>query len=397
MKTLERECFLPTSLAGTVHGRTYHVMRVYITERCEEPLRSKAILLLAFVFLLPALIQPLPLAHADQQEWSKYSKNPILTPTPGSWDQDFTIAPRVLYDGKMFRMWYLGGHSGSTAIGYATSLDGVSWTKYPTPVLTHGPPGSFDSSQLGLGSVLQKNESFFLMWYGGSNHVSFLNGAIGLATSQDGINWVKYDGNPVLRSTPIDQLVLASPFVVRLNNTYNMWYTGKSQADPSQTTRILYAISYDGIKWTKWPHPVFSPSTVPDTWDSGAVYSASAFYDGKNFGLWYTALNESYQSPRIGFATSPDGATWTRSGLLLDVGEPGSWDSGGVEQPCMLIGYGYTLYYDGFSSVGGSIGIAWAPQGFSIPEFPTLPAGLFLGVMVCTAICFVHKRPRLKR
>jgi len=368
----------------------------YIEEWCEGPLKSKVILLLTFVFLFPALTQPFPLAQADQVQWAKYSGNPVLAPTPGSWDQDFTIAPRVLYDGKMFRMWYVGGHSGSTAIGYATSLDGTSWTKYPSPVLTHGPPGSFDSTQLGLGSVVQKNESFFIMWYQGSNHVSFTNGAIGVATSQDGINWVKYDGNPVLRSTTVDQLVLASPYVIRLNNTYNMWYTGKSQSDPSQTTRILFAISYDGINWIKWPHPVFSPSTDPDMWDSGAVYSASVFYDGKNFGLWYSGLNQTYLNPRIGFATSPDGATWTRSNLLLDVGKPGSWDSAGVEQPCVLIGYGYTLYYDGFSSVGGSIGIARAPQDFNIPEFPNLPVGVLMGTMVCTAICLLRRKARLE-
>jgi len=357
-------------------------------------LKSKAIVLLTFAFLFPLLMQPPPLVRADQ-EWVKYTGNPILGPTPGSWDQDFTIAPRVIFDGKMFRMWYVGGHSGVTAIGYATSLDGISWTKYPNPVLTHGLPGSFDSAQLGLGSVLQMNASFFLMWYQGSNHISFMNGAVGLATSQDGITWVKYEGNPVLRSTAIDRLVVANPFVVRLNNTFNMWYTGKSESDPSQTTRILYATSFDGINWMKWPHAVFSPSADPEMWDSGAVYSASVFYDGANFGLWYSGLNRSYVNPRIGFASAPDGATWTRSSsLLLGLGGPESWDSAGVEQPCVVIGYGYMLYYDGFSSVGGSIGLARAPQGFSVPEFPAVPVGFLLIMMVSAAICLLHrKRP----
>jgi len=356
-------------------------------------LRAKGIVLLAFTILLPILMRPTPLVYADQ--WVKYAGNPIVRPTPGAWDQDYTITPRVLFDGKMFRMWYVGGHSGVTAIGYATSLDGISWTKYPEPVLTHGPPGSFDSAHLGLGSVVQINATFFLMWYQGSNHISFMNGAIGLATSYDGITWTKYQGNPVLRPTAIDQLVLASPFVIRLNDTFNMWYTGKSEADPTQTTRILYATSYDGINWIKWPHPVFSPSANPESWDSGAVYTASVFYDGTNFGLWYSGLNLSYVNPRIGFASAPDGATWTRSSTspLLDLGDPGSWDSAGVEQPCVIIGYGYMLYYDGFSSVGSSIGLARAPQGFSIPEFPVLPAALLLVMtIVCATICLLHRK-----
>ena len=334
------------------------------------------------------------LVYADQGQWAKYEGNPVLSPTPNSWDSDSTTAPRVLYDGKMFRMWYVGSHSGLTAIGYATSLDGISWTKYPDPVLVHGPPGSFDSSQLGLGSVVQMNATFFLMWYEGSNHISYLNGAVGLATSQNGINWTKYQGNPVLKSTSIDQKVIANPYVLRLKNTFNMWYTGKSASDPSQLTRILYATSFDGINWVKWPSPVLSPSVDPNMWDSGAVYSASVVYDGTNFGIWYSGLNQSYVNPRIGFAMAPDGATWTRptSNLLLDLGSPGSWDSAGVEQPCVVIGYGYMLYYDGFSAVGASIGLARAPQGFSIPEFSIPTESLLIGMMVCAAICLLHRK-----
>jgi predicted GH43/DUF377 family glycosyl hydrolase len=357
-------------------------------------MKSRDIVLLTLILLFPLWIGQPPLAHADQNQWVKYTGNPILAPTPGSWDQDSTTTPRVLFDGKMFRMWYVGAHSGVTAIGYATSLDGVSWTKYPEPVLTHGPPGSFDSAHLGLGSVVQMNDTLFLMWYQGGNHISFMNGAIGLATSYDGITWTKYQGNPVLRPTSIDQLILASPFVIRLNDTFNMWYTGKSEADSGSITRILYATSFDGINWMKWPHPVFSPSTNPEMWDSGAVYAASVIYDGTNFGLWYSGLNRSYLSPRIGFASAPDGATWTRrsTGLLLDLGGSGSWDSVGVEQPCVVIGYGYMLYYDGFSSVGTSIGLARAPQGFSIPEFPVPHAELLLLILIYAATCVLRRR-----
>jgi len=80
---------------------------------------------------------------------------------------------------------------------------------------------------------------------------------------------------------------------------------------------------------------------------------------------------------------------------LLDLGAPGTWDSAGVEQPCAVIGNGYLLYYDGFSSVGGSIGLARAPQGFNIPEFPVLPAGLLLVMTVCAAICLLHGKRRM--
>jgi predicted GH43/DUF377 family glycosyl hydrolase len=292
-------------------------------------------------------------------------------------------------------MWYVGGKAGVTAIGYAASIDGISWTKYATPVLTQGPSDAWDSSQVGLGSVLQINATFFLMWYQGSNLVSYTNGAVGLATSPNGINWTKYYGNPVLRPTSVDQNDLASPYVIRLNDTFNMWYTGKSAADSSQITKILYASSFDGINWFKWPQAVLSPSATK-SWDSGSVYSPSVIYDGTNFGIWYTAVNQTYLNPRIGFATGPDGATWTRSPTnpILDLGSPGTWDSSGVEQPSAVIGYGFMLYYDGFSNAGGEIGLARAPQGFSIPEFSQPSVILLLGITTCTAISFIIGKKR---
>ena len=35
-------------------------------------------------------------------------------------------------------------------------------------------------------------------------------------------------------------------------------------------------------------------------------------------------------------AESSDGETWTKSGLVLDVGEENSWDVGGVGSPSMI-------------------------------------------------------------
>jgi hypothetical protein len=103
----------------------------------------------------------------DGGQWAKYSGNPVLNPTPSGWDSDFVTTPRVLYIGGIFRMWYVGGHSGITGIGYANSTDAVTWKKYPTPVLSPGQAGAWDSAQVRLGSVVW-NGTRFLMWYSGS-------------------------------------------------------------------------------------------------------------------------------------------------------------------------------------------------------------------------------------
>jgi predicted GH43/DUF377 family glycosyl hydrolase len=296
-------------------------------------------------------------------------------------------------------MWYQGGFSGSTNIGYASSIDGISWVKYKDPVLSPGNPGDWDSSLVALGSVLW-NGTMFLMWYGGSNPTTYLSGAIGLAMSTNGTNWVKYSGNPVLTPSPTgyDSKYVAGPYVIMLNPTYSMWYTGRnvSGQTPGPSNKIMYATSVDGINWIKWPNPVLSPASDPNAWDSSGVYSPSVIYDGKNFGLWYSGLNQSFVVPRIGFASSPDGATWTRSSSnpILVPGPPGSWDAAGVEQASPVSANGnYLLYYDGLSnSAGGKIGLAFGPHGFAIAEFPTSTFGLLIGLVACAAIFLLHRR-----
>jgi len=350
-------------------------------------------LLVSVILLLPSA------GYATGGQWVKYSGNPVLAPTPGSWDNDYVVSPRVLLNGTVYRLWYNGGSAGVAAIGYANSTDGLTWTKYPSPVLSPGGLGAWDSGGVSLGSVIW-NGTAFLMWYGGSN-TTVSGGAVGLATSNDGISWTKYAGNPVLKRSTfgLDQSYMASPYVIKLNTEYWMWYTGRNTTypQPNSVARILAATSYDGISWTKDPSPAITPSSNSTAWDSGSVYSASVIFDGTNFGLWYTGTNQTYMLPQIGFASSPGGGNWTRSALnpILSPGAPGSWDSAGVEQPSVIVAAnGFMLYYDGFSqSTGGRIGLAMGPHGFVIPEFSSLD--LLFGVLISTTVCFATiKRQR---
>jgi len=358
-------------------------------------LTSKTASTLLLIILIPAL-SLFPFVYATSGQWVKYAGNPVLLPTIGSWDGDYVTTPRVLYDGTTYRMWYQGGFSGVSRIGYATSTNGIDWVKHGS-VLSPGPSGSWDNSSVALGSVTW-NGTAYLMWYAGSNGTTYPGGAVGFAVSKDGLNWVKYSGNPILIPSGLgnDQRYIATPYVIRLNLTYNMWYSGKSAAAPN-INKILYATSFDGIKWTKWPSPVLAPASDPTAWDSNGVYSPCVIWTGQVFGLWYSGMNQTALVPRIGFATSPDGATWTRSSNnpILIPGPPGSWDSAGVEQPSVVQvgGSNYMMYYDGYSNVQGQrIGLALNPQGFSVAEFPAPAFDLFLGLIACAAICLVYYR-----
>jgi predicted GH43/DUF377 family glycosyl hydrolase len=355
-------------------------------------------LLVFTVSLLLLAIASFPSTSAVATPWVKYAGNPVLVPTEGGWDSDYVTTPRVIFEGNTYRMWYQGSHSGANHIGYATSLNGYTWLKHGI-VLSAGNPGDWDSSSIGLGSVLW-NGTDYLMWYTGSNGITYPGGSVGFAVSTDGINWVKYAGNPVLTPSGNDQNYIATPYVISLKLTYNMWYSGKGGSSPN-VNKILYATSFDGIHWSKWPSPVLTPSTDPMAWDSAGVYSPAVIWNGQIFGLWYSGINQTGLVPRIGFSTSPDGGSWTRSANnpILTPGPPDSWDSSGVEQPSVVqAGGNYMMFYDGYSSLQGQrIGLALAPQGFAIAEFHAPTAELFLGLMTCSTLYMLFYRRRRTR
>ena len=78
-----------------------------------------------------------------QTSWEKYSDNPVLSGgSPGEWDESGVIATGTLFDGTTYHMWYSALDS-LTGIGYATSTEGINWTKYvANPVLEPGPEGA---------------------------------------------------------------------------------------------------------------------------------------------------------------------------------------------------------------------------------------------------------------
>lgn len=94
------------------------------------------------------------------------------------------------------------------SIGYATSADGIHWKVYDNPattnapyhfsdpVLKHGSPGEWDATSA-LSPSIMKTKCGYEMWYAGENLTAGQQ-HIGYAFSPDGINWTKYEQNPVL-------------------------------------------------------------------------------------------------------------------------------------------------------------------------------------------------------
>jgi hypothetical protein len=104
---------------------------------------------ITFLFIGPFLLMMFIAQISAQTHWTKYIANPVLEPGPsGSWDDAWIGWPFVIYDGTQFIMYYTGFFEVSyevAQVGRATSKDGINWTKYEgNPVLTVGLEGEWE-------------------------------------------------------------------------------------------------------------------------------------------------------------------------------------------------------------------------------------------------------------
>ncbi len=170
-------------------------------------------------------------------------------------------------------------------IGHATSADGLSWEKDPgNPVVGLGPPGAWNSRSLSKPAV-EYDGSTFHMWFVGGDEVQ---AAAGYATSVDGSTWTEYAGNLVLEPDgpgSWESPALAPHSVVFDGSTYRMWYYAGPSVDEFQ---IGFAQSSDGVSWTKHPEPVITPGR-PGSWDSFSPHEPAVLFDGARYHMWYTA------------------------------------------------------------------------------------------------------------
>jgi predicted GH43/DUF377 family glycosyl hydrolase len=157
-------------------------------------------------------------APAPNGPWTR-EEDPVLeTGAAGSWDSNFIFPDSAVQDGDTTVLYYSSGLS----IGRATSEDGMVWTKDADPVFEAAPAGSWDSA-IAWGSSVRLTDSGWEMFYYGDKTTSGGPGInIGYATSEDGIQWERYDGNPVI-DLPDSQAFFPS-FMIDADGSYRVYY-----------------------------------------------------------------------------------------------------------------------------------------------------------------------------
>jgi predicted GH43/DUF377 family glycosyl hydrolase len=218
------------------------------------------------------------------------------------------------------------------------------WTKdLRNPILSGGAPGTWDRAVLTPWVIFNADSGRYEMWYTGGW------GYIGFAVSGDGITWTR-DLNPVLTSdsTAWDSNFVAAACVLRESGQYKMWYTGAKDDFPGPglgALRIGYATSPDGRSWTKHPgNPVVGPSVAG--WDSGGAGYCSVIPVQGGYMMFYEGFDLSGDG--IGRAFSTDGITWQKDVLnnpVLTKGAPGAWDGNTFLPRVLAIEGKYYMWY----------------------------------------------------
>ena len=245
------------------------------------------------------------------------------------WEEDVN-RPTIVRRGEKLMMWYSAqtaagfnqgkwtdnyidaslADSGTSVIAFAQSDDGEQWERMDQPVLV--PDQLWEKHSLMNPSVIWDEErGRFLMWYCGGGW--FEPDCIGFAISEDGIHWTKCAQNPVFTAEP-DNLWererVAGCSVMYDSGWYYLFYIGYEDLFK---TRICAARSRNGINgWQRHPENPIISAGMPGGWDCESTYKPHLIWEEEK-GRWLMYFNaRTGTTERIGLAIHPGKNLWPR-------------------------------------------------------------------------------------
>lgn len=240
-----------------------------------------------------------------------YVYNPIFRGTDSdTWDQHIRERGYILIDNSIYKMWYSGysgGDNDPKSLGYATSIDGINWTRYPqNPIFTE----KWTEDMF----VVKKNDKYY-MYAEGENYKDskVTNDIAHLLISGDGINWVE-KGDLVIFNTKGDKIPgpYGTPSILIENGKWYLFY------ERNDVAIWLATSSGDPRIWTNVvDEPVLKPG--PNVYDSGAVAANQVLkYKGKYYMYYHGSSNPDWDKPDAvalwtsNVAMSTDMIHWTK-------------------------------------------------------------------------------------
>ncbi len=207
--------------------------------------------------------------------------------------------------------------------------------------------------------------------------LSLLLGSI--ASAQ--VHWTRYSDDPVLSMSPTMWESVGQPAGCVTPSGFEMYYAVAGLLHPGDMGplrgRIHRATSVDGRSWTPDTTNPQLDVGAPGAWDDEWVDTPEILWDGSELELYYFGESEymvANGSP-LGLATSPDGTSWTRRGIVLEPGAPTDFDAGWVESPALHFDAAtgrYLMWYTGVKGYS-QIGLAVSDDGITWEKDPANP------------------------
>jgi len=174
----------------------------------------------------------------------------ILTHSDKGWDSRFASFPSVVKVGDKWYMVFEGAGDSPGDIGLATSDDGISFSKHPTPILIHAqrqpkdPKLSlgWERNNIGTPSIYYEDKQFYVFYHG---YGVVAGGGpddcqVGIATGADLLKLKRVGNGPILRTTKSnwDSGTIGKRSVMKQGNLYYMIFEGSTDQP------------YDKAKWS---------------------------------------------------------------------------------------------------------------------------------------------------
>lgn len=183
--------------------------------------------------------------------------------------------------------------------------------------------------------------------------------------------WKDYSGNPLLSPGNLwwDFAGLFHPKVLYDGTGYKMYFVGLANASLSHTG---YAVSSDGISWTR---PSLTPVLSPGdslAWDSRSAQAGAIIKENTEYKMYYVGWANHLEAWHIGLATSVDGVNWTKRPQPVIVATTG-WEFQIVPFAVLKVNNLYYLYYTGRGIGNNKIGLATSTDGISFQKYSGNP------------------------
>ncbi len=292
--------------------------------------------------------------------WNK--KGLIIQPDKNLWwNQSHGMLPTVHHlEGDQYKVFYSGRDKDNVShIGYSIIKvkDDIitEISKSDEPIISPGERGCFDDNGVTPSSI-QDQKMYYIGWNSGTT-TTRMSLIMGMAKETDGV-YERVSRAPLMPKTNKEPFgICTAPYVIKDGNVYKMWYvSGNGWIDKDLPKYdIKYATSQDGYTWNR-------EGIVSLHLEEGETALARPCVFRSNF-LFHMYF--SYKDPaigyRIGYATSTNGIVFNRhldSDNCLSVSKSG-WDSEMVEYSFVFKHKGHTfMMYNGNNYGENGIGYA---------------------------------------